>query len=159
MKNNTFLSSGKVLFGRVLSRTVHFSRENIDRVLLADDGKEFKIIRDLSVDPGRHQDISPAVFVVRFKFSGLPLAVNKHLSMIPVPFLVAMPEFRWKIWAVSDDRYFQGVYQWASKESAESYPQSFIFKMMTKRAKMETVSYEIIPDMYLKDYIDCLITM
>ena len=154
MKNNTFLSSGKVLLGRVLSRGFHFSPEKIDWVFLAEDGKEFKIIRNLIVDPAQHQDISPAVFVVRFKFSGLPLSLNKHISVIPAPFLVAMPEFRRKIWAVSEEGFFQGIYQWSSKESAESYPQSFIFKMMTKRSKNGTLSYKTIHDTVLSDYLE-----
>jgi hypothetical protein len=116
-------------------------------------GKKFQVIRDLKVDQKQSLEKSVAVFKVSFKFSGLPLGVNKRLSMIPAPFLMAKPGFYEKIWTVNEEGYFQGIYQWASKEYAESYPQSFIFKLMTKRAREGTLSYEVIPDMILSQYI------
>ncbi|MFC1693012.1 hypothetical protein ACFL1R_05870 [Candidatus Latescibacterota bacterium] len=122
-----------------------------------EDGKKFQVIRNLKIVPKQSQENAVAVFKVRFKFSGLPLAVNKRLSMIPAPFLTAMQGFRQKIWAVSDDGYFQGVYQWASKEYAEAYPDSFIFKVMTKRSAKGTLSYEVMPEMLLIDYIENLV--
>jgi hypothetical protein len=122
-----------------------------------EDGKKFQVIRDLKVDPKQKSDKSVALFKVRFKFSGLPLAVNKRLSIFPAPFLMAKPGFRQKIWTVSEDGYFQGIYQWASKEFAETYPQSFIFKIMTKRSAEDTLSYEVIPDTVLSEYIKNLV--
>ena len=98
-----------------------------------------------------------AVFKVSFKFSKLPLRVNKRLSLFPTPFLIAHPGFRQKIWAINDKGFFQGIYQWDSKEFAEKYPESFIFKMMTKRSEVGTLSYEIIPDTSLSDYVNSLI--
>ena len=120
------------------------------------DGQEFQVIRHLKVDPKKGQEKSVAVFKVRFKFSGLPLCVNKRLSMIPAPFLMAKPGFREKVWSVSEDGYFQGIYQWASQEFAETYPHSFIFKMMTKRSAEGTLSKEIIPDTLLSEYVEGL---
>jgi hypothetical protein len=121
-----------------------------------EDDKEFQIIRDLKVDPRQNPETSAAVFKVRFKFSSLSLAVNKRLSIFPAPFLIAKSGFQEKIWAVSEDGYFQGIYQWASKELAEKYPQSFIFKMMTKRSAEGTLDYEVIPDMLLSEYAEGL---
>ena len=149
----TFLKSLKVFFARILSGRVHFSKEYAGKILLMEDGKKFQVIRDLKVDPKQSPEKSVAVFKVRFKFSGLPLGVNKRLSMFPAPFLMAKPGFRQKIWAVTEDGYFQGIYQWASKEFAETYPQSFIFKVMTKRSAERTLSYEVIPDTILTLYI------
>jgi hypothetical protein len=77
--------------------------------------------------------------------------------MIPVPFLIAKPGFLQKIWSVSKDGYFQGIYQWASKEFAEKYPQSFIFKLMTKRSAEGTLFYEVIPDTFLSEFIESLL--
>ena len=122
-----------------------------------ENGKTFQVIRDLKFDPKQSKENAVAVFIVQFKFSGLPLAVNKRLSMIPAPFLIAKPGFREKIWTVSDDGYFQGIYQWASKEFAEMYPQSFIYRMMTKRSVESTLSYEIMPDTILLEYIKYLV--
>jgi len=153
----TFLKSLNVFFARIFSGRVHFSKEYAEKILLMEDGKKFQVIRDLKVDPKQKSDKPVAVFKVRFKFSGLPLAVNKRLSIIPAPFLMAKPGFRQKIWTVSEDGYFQGIYQWASKEFAEAYPKSFIYKMMTKRSAEGTLSYEVIPDTVLSEYIKNLV--
>lgn len=147
----------KVLFTRLFSGRVRFSKEYSRKTLLMEDGKKFQVIRDLKVDPKKKLDRSAAVFKVRFKFSGLPLFVNKRLSMFPVPFLIAKTGFYEKIWAINKEGYFQGIYQWESKEYAEEYLGSFIFKMMTKRSAAGTLSYEIIPDTLLPNYVKKLI--
>lgn len=152
-KNFTFFKALKLLFTRLLNRRIHFSNEYIGKILLMDDGKKFQVIRDLKVDVKQSQKKSAAVFKVRFKFSGLPLYVNKRLSMFPTPFLIAKLNFIQKIWCVSEDGCFQGIYQWASEECAESYPQSFIFKMMVKRSAENTLSYEIIPNQHLLEFV------
>lgn len=119
--------------------------------------QKFIVIRHLVINPDNGKYKSPAVFKVSFKFSGLSLPVNKRLSMIPVPFLMAKPGFRQKIWSITEDGYFQGIYEWTTKESAEKYPQSFIFKMMTKRSVEGTLSSEVIPETILSDYVESLI--
>ncbi len=147
----------KVLFASLFKRRVHFSKRYIGKILLMEDGQEFQVIRHLKVDPKKGHEKSVAVFKVRFKFSGLSLRVNKRLSMIPAPFLIAKPGFLQKIWSVSKDGYFQGIYQWASEEFAEKYPQSFIFKLMTKRAAEGTLSSGIIPNAFLSEFIESLL--
>jgi len=147
----------KVLFARLFKRRVHFSKRYIGKNLLMEDGQEFQVIRHLKIDPKKSPEKSAAVFKVRFKFSGLSLRVNKRLSMIPVPFLIAKPGFHQKIWTVTEDGYFQGIYEWASKEFAEKYPQSFIFKLMTKRSAEGTLFYEVIPDTFLSEFVESLL--
>ena len=147
----------KKLLTRLFSGHIHFSKKYVGKFLLMEDGKKFRVIRELKVDPKKSLEKSAAVFNVRFKFSGLPLRVNKRLSMIPAPFLMAKPGFHEKIWSVSEDGYFQGIYQWASQEFAETYPDSFIFKMMTKRSAEDTLSYYIIPNMLLSEYVEGLL--
>ena len=122
-----------------------------------EDGQEFQVIRHLKVNPKKGLEKSVTVFKMRFKFSGLSLRVNKRLSMIPVPFLIAKPGFLQKIWSVSEDGYFQGIYQWASEEFAEKYPQSFIFKMVTKRSAENTLSYEVFPNTLLSEFVESLL--
>ena len=141
-------------FKRMFNRQIHFPKEYKSQILTMEDGKKFHVIRDVRVDIKQNPEKTFAVFIVRFKFSGLPLAVNKRMSIFPTPFLLANPGFLEKIWTVSEDGYFQGIYQWDSKASAESYPHSFIFKMMTKRSKAGTLSYESIPDTILSEYIE-----
>ena len=53
-----------------------------------------------------------------------------------------------------ESRTFLGIYQWSSRVTAEEYPQSFIFGMMTKRAVPETVRHEIIPAKEISGYIN-----
>ena len=156
-KKFTILQSLKVLFARLFCGRVHFSKEYAGKVLSMENGKKFQVIRNFKVDPKQNPEKTTAIFKVRFKFSGLPLAVNKRLSMIPVPFLMAKPGFRQKIWTVTEDGYFQGLYQWANEEYAEAYPDSLIFKLMTKRSAKGTLSYEVIPDMLLTHYMDTLV--
>ena len=122
-----------------------------------EDGKRFQVVRDLIVDFKQNQEKSVAVFIVRFRFSGLPLRVNKRLSMAPAPFLIAKPGFRRKIWTVTEEGHFQGIYQWASEEFAEKYPQSFIFKLMIKRSAEGTLSSEVIPNTLLSEYVESLL--
>ena len=157
MAKLTFFKSLKILLARLFSGRIHFSKKYTKEVLSMEDQKKFQVIRNLKVDPKQSPKKSVAVFKVRFRFSGLALAVNKRLSMIPAPFLMAKSGFRQKIWTVSEDGYFQGIYQWTSEEFAKEYPQSFIFNMMTKRSAEDTLSYDVIPDTLLSEYIENLI--
>ena len=144
-EKNSFFKCVKILFTRLLSGHVHFSKKLVGKVLSMGDGKKFQVIRYLKVDAKTQSSKSTAVFILQFKFSGLPLAVNKILSMFPAPFLIAKTDFLEKIWTVSEESYFQGIYQWSSEESAKKYPESFIFKIMSKRSAAGTLSYKIIP--------------
>ena len=65
-----------------------------------------------------------------------------------------MRRFREKIWTFNEDiDFFQGIYQLESKDIAEKYPKSFVFKLMTKHAAPGTISYKIIENVELEDYI------
>ena len=133
---------------------VHFPEDLLGANLTMEDGNQFVVFRRLQVEGNHHSTEGCAVFKVRFKFKNLKLAINKHLSKIPAPFLIGMEGFREKYWTFDDQTgYFQGIYQWESKEIAEKYPDSFIFKLMTKRSAPGTVSYEIIPNTGLSQYI------
>ena len=65
-----------------------------------------------------------------------------------------MNGFREKIWTFDEEtNFFQGIYQWESKAIAEKYPNSFVYNLLTKRAAPGTVSYEIIENTELADYM------
>jgi hypothetical protein len=146
-----------VFFSRLCSGRIHFSQQFAEKVIAMGDDKHFQVIRHLKVDLKPGEEKSVAVFIVRFKFSGLPIKVNTRLSMIPTPFLLAKRGFREKIWSVANDGTFQGIYQWVSYDNARSYPQSFIFNLMVRRAAKGTLTHEIIADTLLSDYIKNLI--
>ena len=138
----------------VFSGRVQFPEAHVGENLKMEDGKKFTVLRRLKVERENDSAKEYAVFKVRFKFKSLTLKTNKQLSMIPAPFLMGMEGFREKYWTFDEQAdYFQGIYQWESKEIAEKYPDSFIFKLMTKRAAPGTLSYEIIPNTDLSNYI------
>jgi hypothetical protein len=141
----------------VFSGRVHFPEEHIGQKLTMEDGKKFEVFRRLKV--GDKTDIANqcAVFKVRFQFKSLKPSINKRLSMIPAPFLIGIEGFRQKYWTFDENSgFFQGIYQWESKEFAEKYPDSLIFKLMTNRSVKGTLSYEIIPNADLSKYIEKL---
>lgn len=156
-EKNAFFNSLKTLFKRMLNGRIYFSNEYVGKILLMEDGNNFQVLRNLIVENEQRLQKELAVFIVRFKLSALSLVINKRLSMMPTPFLLAKSGFCEKIWTVSEDGYFQGIYQWASEEFAETYPQSFIFKVMTKRSAEGTLSYEVILDTLLSSYVKKLI--
>ena len=140
--------------GNPLRGYVHFPQEYVGDVLTMEDGQMFTVYRRLKVDgkEDNHDDL--AVFKVKFKFKNLSTGANKRLSIIPAPFLMGMTGFREKIWTINKSTNdFQGIYQWSSKEAAMRYPDTFIFKLMTKRAASGTISYEILPNTDLAEYI------
>ncbi|MFC1867348.1 hypothetical protein ACFL0H_04360 [Thermodesulfobacteriota bacterium] len=149
-----FISIGKIFISNIVSGSVHFPDEYIGETLSMEDGQIFAVFRRLAVS-GKNNDVSGfAVFKVKFKFKGFKPGTNKRLSMIPAPFLMGMTGFREKYWAINENsNYFQGIYQWESREIAERYPNSFIFKLLTKRSAPGTLSYEIIPNTNLSQYI------
>ena len=122
-----------------------------------EDGEKYVVFRRLRIIDKNHITIDPAVFKVRFQFKNLNSSVNKYLSVIPAPFLIGMKGFREKYWMFNESTgFFQGIYQWESRKFAEKYPNSFIYKLMTKRSAKGTLSYEIIANTDLSKYIEKL---
>ena len=149
-----FMTGLKLFVSNILSGRVHFPEEYIGSALKMEDGKIFTVLRRLRVEGKDDNTKDYTVFRVRFKFKTLGLDTNKRLSMIPAPFLMGMKGFREKFWTFNEKTdYFQGIYQWQSKEIAEKYPDSFIYKLMTKRSAPGTLSYVILPNTDLSDYI------
>jgi len=144
----------RTAISNLLKGHVHFPEGYIGEVLTMEDGQEFTVFRRLKVDHGGAVPADQAVFKVRFRFKNFGTRLNKRLSVIPAPFLMGMAGFREKYWTINEDtNEFQGIYQWATVEAAEQYPDSFIYGLMTKRAAGGTVSYEIIPHTDLSEYI------
>jgi hypothetical protein len=138
----------------IFSGRVRLPQEYVGADLTMEDRKKFTVFRRLQIEGGNHSTEQYAVFKVRFKFKSFNLKINKTLSVIPALFLVGMEGFREKYWAFDEDTdYFQGIYQWESKEIAEKYPDSFIFGLLTKRSAPGTLSYETMPNTDLSEYI------
>ncbi len=145
---------GRTSIWNLLSGNIHFPEQYVGKVLTMEDGQTFTVFRTLKVDGSGDNPDNLAVFKVRFKFKDLSSGANQRLSIIPAPFLMGMEGFRQKDWTINEStNEFQGIYQWSSREAAERYPDSFIFKLMTKRAAPGTVSYEILPNTEITKYL------
>ena len=120
---------------------IHFVR-SLDKEFMEDQGQRFTafrkvILRVESTDSSEGN----AIFQVRFKFKNLPLAINRLLSLIPIPLIIAQPGFRSKTWFLGDQTgEFIGYYEFASVEYAEAYWNSLPLRMMRRRAAPGSLS-------------------
>jgi hypothetical protein len=95
--------------------------------------------------------------MVRFRLSGMNVENNKRFSWLPVPFFIGLPGLRSKLWTINhQNNYFQGIYQWENEEYARKYSQSFAYSFMSRRSVKGSVSFKIIPNITLKDYLESL---
>ena len=154
IRHNPFLC---LLFtiGNVLRGRIHFSKEYLGKTLRMDDGQTFTIFRHVTLDFNKNNsEDTPAVFIVRFKFAKLSQQANRITSLIPIPLIAGFPGFRDKVWMVNEETgYWQGVYQWESEKAIEDYQQSFVLGIMNKRAIQESLSYTILPNTRLSEYM------
>ena len=127
----------------LLQGRIHFPKDRLGEIV--DEGEEFKIFRQMTLEPGNDQPEQPgAIFKVRFQFASMSPEMNIKTSLIPIPFIVAQPGFRSKTWLLGQETgEFQGIYEWDTVASAEAYWTSFPMKLMKKRAVPESLSYEI----------------
>jgi len=98
------------------------------------------------LDPNATQPERPgARLAVRFQFRRFSLKTNRIFSIIPIPFIIAQPGFRSKIWMSGKGTgEFQGLYVWDTVEDAEEYRFSFPMRLMNKRAVPQSLTYKII---------------
>jgi hypothetical protein len=122
---------------------IHFPKDRLGEIV--DDGEEFEVFRQMTLDPGNDQPGKPgAIFKVRFQFASMSSEMNVKTSLIPIPFIVAQSGFRSKTWLLGRETgEFQGIYEWDTVASAEAYWTSFPMKLMKRRAVPDSLSYEI----------------
>ncbi len=110
------------------------------------DGEDFVIFRQAILDPVKKNQHRPgAILSVRFHFKSFSLKVNRLLSLIPIPFIIAQSGFRSKTWMYGKESgAFQGLYEWQRVEDARNYENSFPMRLMKKRAVPESLVFEIL---------------
>lgn len=124
---------------RLLSGRLRISREFVGCDTIPEDGQVFTIFRQITNLNVEYSD-SRITFVVRFKFAHLSHKANKLASIIPMLLIAGFPGFVQKCYAVNKENgYWQGMYEWESEKHLDAYKQSFVFRMMNKRAIKETV--------------------
>ena len=133
-------STALLLFGRI-----HFKKDEIGRIVKEPD-EDFVVFRKVVLDPFSKQSEKPrAILKVQFHFAKYSTTVNKKLSFLPIPLIVAQPGFRSKTWMLGQETgKFQGFYEWDKIEDAENYWHSFPMKLMKNRARTNSLSYKIL---------------
>jgi hypothetical protein len=105
-----------------------------------DNGEEYTIFRHITTQSLKAQKTA-TTFIVRFKFARLSHKANKIASVIPMLLITGFPGFQTKMYAVNKKNgFWQGMYQWKTQKHLEEYLNSFVYKMMNKRALKETIS-------------------
>lgn len=123
-----------------------------------DDGLEFKIFRHMHLESKDQSEIG-SIFIVRFKFKKFSHNTNVRMSRIPILLIAGFPGFRDKLWMIDwKTDYWQGIYQWKDVETIENYKKSFVLGIMNKRSINATISYHVINDKNIDDYIQSIIT-
>ncbi|MBE9511078.1 MAG: hypothetical protein IMY71_09385 [Bacteroidetes bacterium] len=139
---------------RLLLRRLRYSKQYLGNTVKMEDGREFTIFRHITAYPLIESEAA-TVFIVSFKFARLSHKANKIVSLIPMLLITGFPGFDTKMYVVNNETgYWQGMYQWKSKQALEEYKKSFVFKMMNKRAIKRTVRYIEFNNQQLIDYID-----
>jgi len=142
-------SLGRLLIGK-LRLSSHYHGDQIKM----EDGQEFTIFRHIFRFPVRKTE-HPITFIVSFKFGRFSHNGNRIISIIPMMLIAGFPGFQTKMYAVNEaNGFWQGMDQWKTQMHLEAYLQSFVYKMMNKRALKETLSSETHDDQFLRDNID-----
>jgi len=123
-----------------------------------DDGLEFRIFRHMHLESKDQSEIG-SIFIVRFKFKKFSHKTNIRMSRIPIFLIAGFPGFRDKLWMIDwKSGYWQGIYQWKDVETIENYKKSFVLGLMNKRSINDTISYHVINDKNIDDFIQSRIT-
>ena len=143
------ISLVKLLLGKL-----RYSKQYLGQTVKIEDGQEFVIFRHITVSTCNRNE-NEIIFIVSFKFARLSHKANKIASIIPMLLITGFPGFNTKIYAVNiGNGYWQGMYQWKSKKHLEEYKNSFVYKMMNKRAITDTVRSNEFSNKKLTDFIE-----
>jgi hypothetical protein len=131
--------------GYALTGRMHFSKQRLGEIVIAEDGRQFTIFRQVIVTPRKEQPEKPgAIFRIRLQVTNMTPQQNKVFSLLPIPLYAGLPGFRSKLYTLNG-RYCQSIYEWDTVQDAENYAQSFAIRFMTRRSMPGSVSYEVLP--------------
>jgi hypothetical protein len=140
----------KLLLGRL-----RFPKPYLGETVKMEDGQEFTVFRHISAAPFPKEGEGMSVFIVNFKFARLSHRGNRIASIIPMLLIAGFPGFQAKMYGVNKKNgYWQGMYQWKSRESLEEYKKSFVFKTMNRRAIQGSINSFELHDTRMIDFIE-----
>jgi hypothetical protein len=146
----------RAIYYLIISK-LQFPPNYINKIVHTDDGKEFTIFRHMRLKSS-NQSETGSIFIVRFKFSKFSHNTNIRLSKIPILLIAGFPGFRDKLWMIDwKTDYWQGVYLWENVNAIEEYKKSFILGMMNKRAIDKSISYKIIKNRNIDEYLQSML--
>ena len=100
---------------------LHFPTNYNNKVVRAEDGKEFTIFRHMHLKSSGQPEAG-SIFIVRFRFKKFSHSTNIRLSRIPILLIAGFPGFSDKLWMIDwKSGYWQGVYQWENLKAIEKY--------------------------------------
>ena len=138
---------------RLILGKIRFSKKHLGKNVVMLDGQAYTIFRHVQRHPASESD-APSIFVVRFKFSRLSHQANKIASIIPMLIITGYPGFHIKMYGVNKENgSWQGMYQWESEQALFEYTQSFVYRIMNKRAIQNSISSFELKGERLIDYI------
>lgn len=154
-KLNPIKSLFKTLINWVRFR-IHFPKNYNGQIFKMKEGVEFEIFRHVIVgNKTLPKSEKGAIFIVRFKLSEMSIEKNIKFSRFPIPMFIGLPGFRAKFWFLNRQTgYNQGVYQWETGQDAINYSKSFAVDFMTKRSEPNSISYEIVLNGNIYEYIE-----
>jgi hypothetical protein len=131
--------------GYALAGRLHFRKQRLGQIVTTEDGQDYTIFREVTVDQPPDQPEKPrVVFVLRFRVANLSPKQNQFFSLLPIPLYVGFPGFRSKIYTINQSQ-CQSIYEFDTAQDAENYSQSAALKFITRRSVAGSVSYKIIP--------------
>lgn len=134
--------------GRVLTGRVSFNRQRVGEMLFEENGEQHRVFREVRVDSPRSMPVeAPVVLKLRFRFARFSPAINRWLSLLPVPAIIGMPGFKQKTWTYCDETgYSQGIYRFESVETAEAYRMSTVIRVLEKRIVPGSMDHGILEE-------------
>lgn len=138
---------------RLMLGRIRCSKKHLGKNVVMLDGQAYTIFRHVHRHSASESEV-PSIFVVRFKFSRLSHQANKIVSFIPMLLITGYPGFHIKMYGVNrENGFWQGMYQWESEQTLYEYTQSFVYRIMNKRAIQSSICSFELKGERLIDYI------
>jgi len=134
MKPNPLLVFFKSV-GLLLQGRTRFPRQRIGETINLDDGRQYKIFREIVITPSPQQPPEPqGVFRVWFIARTSP-ANTIRLSRFMLLGFLGLPGFRSKLWLFDETTgEFGGIYQWDTVQAADNYARSYAMRFSKWRS-------------------------
>ena len=138
---------------RLISGRLRLPKTYVGHIIRMEDGEQYSVFRHIHKYPEKDA-AAPVTFIVRFKFSRFSHNANRIISTLPMLLITGFPGFHTKMYGVNKENgYWQGMYQWKSEQALKEYKQSFVYRMMNRRAIDDSISSYEFPNRQLLKFV------